>query len=344
MTYTPPIRDMQFVLHELLEVDKTYAIMPPHQEVGRELIDQVLEEGGKFCAEVLHPLNRSGDEEGCTYAGDGVVTTPMGFREAWRQFAEAGWPALSCDPAYGGQGLPHVVQTAFQEMLNSANQAWTMYPGLTHGAYNCLRAHGTDAQKSLYLPKMVSGAWTGTMCLTEPHCGTDLGLLRTKAVKQADGTYKISGTKIFISAGEHDMTSNIIHAVLARIEGAPKGTKGISLFIVPKILVNADGTLGAANAVSCGSIEKKMGLKGSATCVMNFDAAKVVGGEKWAGGVSFFGRICPVFGENGLFWKNQSTLSRPISSARWARLIGITVLSMTRVVSSMSFIFCKLTM
>ena len=274
MTYTPPIRDMQFVLHELLEVDKTYAIMPPHQEVGRELIDQVLEEGGKFCAEVLHPLNRSGDEEGCTYAGDGVVTTPRGFKEAWRQFAEAGWPALSCDPAYGGQGLPHVVQTAFQEMLNSANQAWTMYPGLTHGAYNCLRAHGTDAQKSLYLPKMVSGAWTGTMCLTEPHCGTDLGLLRSRAEPQADGSFRITGTKIFISSGEHDLSENIVHLVLARLPDAPAGTKGISLFIVPKFVPNADGSVGARNAVKAARLENKMGIHANATCEMQFDGAQ----------------------------------------------------------------------
>ncbi|MFN9771718.1 MAG: acyl-CoA dehydrogenase C-terminal domain-containing protein [Burkholderiales bacterium] len=267
--YTPPLRDMQFVMHEVHGTIDALRELPPHAELNRELADQVLEEGGKFCAEVLFPINRSGDEEGCTYAGDGVVKTPKGFKEAWRQFKEGGWPTLTCTPEYGGQGLPHAVGMAFQEMMNSANQAWTMYPGLTHGAYDCLKAHGTDAQKALYLPRFVSGEWTGTMCLTEPHCGTDLGMLRSKAEPNPDGSFAITGTKIFISSGEHDMADNIVHLVLARLPDAPQGTKGISLFIVPKFVPNADGSLGARNGIKCGRIEEKMGIHGNATCEMN---------------------------------------------------------------------------
>jgi alkylation response protein AidB-like acyl-CoA dehydrogenase len=234
----------------------------------------VLEEGGKFAAEVVFPLNISGDTQGCQLNRDTHdVKAPDGFKAAYEQYVAGGWPSLSCDPDFGGQGLPFVVNQCFYEMLNSSNQAWTMYPGLSHGAYECLHAHGTPEQKALYLPKLTSGEWTGTMCLTEPHCGTDLGMLRTKAEPQADGTYKVSGTKIFISAGEHDMADNIVHIVLARLPDAPQGTKGISLFIVPKFSVNADGTVGARNAVSCGSIEHKMGIHGNATCVMNFDGA-----------------------------------------------------------------------
>ena len=271
--YTPPIRDMQFVLHELLGVQAEYAAMPRHAEVSRDLIDQVLVEGGRFCAEVLLPINRSGDEEGCTYEGDGVVRTPKGFKEAWNQFRDAGWPTLNCDPTLGGQGLPATVGIAFQEMMNATNQAFSMYPGLTHGAYDCLLAHGTAEQKALYLPRLVSGEWMGTMCLTEPHCGTDLGLLRTRAEPDAAGGYRITGTKIFISAGEHDLVSNIAHLVLARLPGAPAGTRGISLFIVPKYLVGPDGSLGARNGVKAARIEEKMGIHASATCVMDFDGA-----------------------------------------------------------------------
>jgi alkylation response protein AidB-like acyl-CoA dehydrogenase len=271
--YIAPVRDMQFVLHELLNTEEHLKQLPEHADTNRELIDQVLEEGGKFCSEVLFPINRSGDEEGCHYEGDGVVRTPKGFKEAWEQFKEAGWPTLTCDPAYGGQGLPAVVGMMFQEMMNSANQAWTMYPGLTHGAYDCLHAHGTPEQKALYLTKLVSGQWTGTMCLTEPHCGTDLGMLRTKSEPQADGSFKITGTKIFISSGEHDMAENIIHLVLARTPDAPAGTKGISLYIVPKFVPNADGTLGARNGIKCARIEEKMGIHGNSTCVMNLDGA-----------------------------------------------------------------------
>jgi alkylation response protein AidB-like acyl-CoA dehydrogenase len=272
--YTPPLRDMQFVLHELLQVENTLKTLPAHKEINRELIDQVLEEGGKFCADVLFPINRSGDEEGCHYMGDGVVTTPKGFKEAWEKFKQGGWPTLTCDPEFGGQGLPHSVGMSFQEMMNSANQAWTMYPGLTHGAYDCLHAHGTDAQKALYLPKLVSGEWMGTMCLTEPHCGTDLGMLRTKAQLTADGNYSITGNKIFISSGEHDLADNIIHLVLARLPDAPAGTKGISLFIVPKFLPKADGSVGARNGIKCARIEEKMGIHANSTCSMDLDNAQ----------------------------------------------------------------------
>jgi alkylation response protein AidB-like acyl-CoA dehydrogenase len=272
--YTPPLRDMQFVLHEMLEVEKRLKVLPPHADIDAATIDTVLEEGGKFCAEVLYPLNQVGDREGCKRHADGSVTTPTGFKEAYKQFVEAGWPSLGCDPEYGGQGLPHVVDSAFMEMMNSANQAWTMYPGLSHGAYNALHAFGTPEQKKLYLPKLVSGQWTGTMCLTEAHCGTDLGLLKTRAEPQPDGSYALTGTKIFISAGEHDLTENIVHLVLARLPDAPAGTKGISLFIVPKFVPDANGKPGARNGVMCGSIEHKMGIHGNATCVINLDNAQ----------------------------------------------------------------------
>ena len=271
--YTPPLREMQFVMHELLNAEGVLQTLPKHKEVNRELIDQVLEEGGKFCAEVLLPINQSGDEEGCTHMGNGVVKTPKGFKEAFVKFCEAGWPSLSCAEEHGGQGLPHIIQTGFQEMMNSTNQAWTMYPGLTHGAYACLAHHGSDALKAAYLPKLVSGQWLGTMCLTEPHCGTDLGMLRSKAEAQPDGSFKITGTKIFISAGEHDMSENIIHLVLARMTDSPPGVKGISLFLVPKFVPNADGSLGARNGIQCARIEEKMGIHGNATCVMDLDGA-----------------------------------------------------------------------
>ncbi len=271
--YTPPLRDFQFVLHEVLDAQANLAELPAHAEVTRELIDQVLEEGGKFCAEVLFPLNRSGDEEGCHYEGDGVVRTPKGFKDAWEQFKAGGWPTLTCDTELGGQGLPYAVGMPFQEMMNSANQAWTMYPGLTHGAYDCLREHGTPEQKAIYLPKLVSGEWTGTMCLTEAHCGTDLGMLRTRAEPQSDGSYRITGAKIFISSGEHDLAENIVHLVLARLPDAPPGTKGISLFLVPKFVPEADGTLGERNGIRCSRLEDKMGIHGNATCAMDLDGA-----------------------------------------------------------------------
>jgi alkylation response protein AidB-like acyl-CoA dehydrogenase len=273
-TYTPPLRDMQFVMHEVLKVTDDLKQIPKHADIDVDTINAVLEEGGKFAAEVAFPLNISGDTEGCTIdQTTHQVTTPKGFKEAYRQYIDGGWAALACDPEYGGQGLPYVVNGMFYEMLNSANQAWTMYPGLTHGAYAALETHGTPEQKATYLPKMTSGEWTGTMCLTEPHCGTDLGLMRTKAEPQADGTYKITGNKIFISAGEHDMTDNIIHLVLARLPDAPAGIKGISLFVVSKFHVNADGSLGERNGIYCGGLEHKMGIHGNATSQMVLDGA-----------------------------------------------------------------------
>ena len=273
-TYTPPLRDMQFVLHEVLHVMEDFKHIPKHAELDADTVNAVLEEGGKFATEVTFPLNVSGDGEGCQIdQATHAVTTPKGFKEAYKKYVEGGWAALACDTEFGGQGLPLVVNQLFYEMLNSANQSWTMYPGLTHGAYAALASHGTDEQKLTYLPKMTSGEWTGTMCLTEPHCGTDLGLMRTKAEPQLDGTYKITGNKIFISAGEHDMTDNIIHLVLARLPDAPPGIKGVSLFIVPKFMVNKDGSLGARNGIYCGGLEHKMGIKGSATAQMVLEDA-----------------------------------------------------------------------
>ena len=271
--YNPPLRDIQFVIHELLEAEKIFSKLPAYQEVDRETMNQIAEEAGKFASEVVFPLNQIGDKEGCIRNEDGSVKTPSGFKSAYEQYVQGGWPALSCDPEFGGQGLPQLLNTVLYETLNSANQSWTMYPGLSHGAYECLHAHGTPEQKKIYLEKLVSGQWTGTMCLTEPHCGTDLGLLKTKAEPNANGSYSISGTKIFISSGEHDLAENIVHLVLARLPDAPAGTKGISLFAVPKISVNPDGSLAGKNQVSCGSIEHKMGIHGNATCVMNFDGA-----------------------------------------------------------------------
>ncbi|MCV2366149.1 acyl-CoA dehydrogenase C-terminal domain-containing protein [Paucibacter sp. DJ1R-11] len=272
--YNPPLRDMQFVMHEVLNIVDELKQCPKHADIDADTINAVLEEGGKFAAEVLAPLNLSGDAEGCKLdKATHEVTPPKGFKEAYAKYVEGGWPALGCDPEYGGQGLPLVVNQAFYEMLNSANQAWTMYPGLSHGAYECLHAHGTPEQQATYLPKLTSGEWTGTMCLTEPHCGTDLGLLRSKAEPQADGTYKINGAKIFISAGEHDMVENIIHLVLARLPDAPEGSKGISLFIVPKFLVNADGSLGARNGIFCAGLEHKMGIHANSTCQMVLEDA-----------------------------------------------------------------------
>jgi alkylation response protein AidB-like acyl-CoA dehydrogenase len=272
--YTPPLRDMQFVLHELLDVVPQLKEIPAHADIDADTINAVLEEGGKFASQVLFPLNQVGDREGCKLdKATHSVKTATGFKEAYAQYVEGGWPALSCDPAYGGQGLPHVVNQAFYEMMNSANQAWTMYPGLSHGAYECLHAHGTDEQKKLYLPKLTSGQWTGTMCLTEPHCGTDLGLLRTKAEPQADGAYKITGQKIFISSGEHDMAENIVHLVLARLPDSPPGSKGISLFLVPKFNVKADGSVGERNPIYCSALEHKMGIHGNATAQMSLDGA-----------------------------------------------------------------------
>jgi alkylation response protein AidB-like acyl-CoA dehydrogenase len=272
--YRPPLRDMQFVLHEVFDVCSQYRAMPTHAEVDADTVNAVLEEAGRFAGEIVFPLNRVGDEEGCTLdKATREVRTPTGFKEAYAAYVEGGWAALSCDPAHGGQGLPIVLNQCLYEMLNSANQAWTMYPGLSHGAYDALQAHGTPEQKSLYLTKLTSGEWTGTMCLTEPHCGTDLGLLRTKAEPQPDGTYRITGQKIFISAGDHDMAANILHLVLARLPDAPPGSKGISLFLVPKFLVRPDETLGERNPVFCTGLEHKMGIHGNATAQLALDGA-----------------------------------------------------------------------
>ena len=271
--YTAPLRDMQFVLFDLLQAEKELAALPRHAGLDRETIEAVLEEGAKFASQVIQPLNQVGDREGCTFHGDGVVTAPPGFKAAYQQFVDAGWPSVACDPDFGGQGLPTLVNNRLYEMWNSANQAWLMYAGLSHSAYECLMAFGSDEQKQVYLTRIVSGEWTGTMCLTEPHCGTDLGMLKAKAEPRGDDSYALTGTKIFISAGEHDLAENILHLVLARLPGAPAGTKGISLFLVPKFLPGADGKPGARNAIQAGSIEHKMGIHGNATCVMNLDGA-----------------------------------------------------------------------
>ncbi|WP_020424625.1 acyl-CoA dehydrogenase C-terminal domain-containing protein [Sphingomonas sp. Mn802worker] len=270
--YTPPVRDTRFVLEHVVGLDR-YANVSGFAAATPDTVDAVLEEGGRFVAEVLFPLNQSGDLEGCTRHEDGSVTTPKGFKDAYDKFVESGWGTLSAPEAFGGQGMPHVVSTAFQEYMISANMAFAMYPGLAHGAIAALVVKGSPEQQEKYLPRMISGEWGGTMNLTEPQCGTDLGLIRTRAEPQADGSYQITGTKIFISAGEHDLTDNIIHLVLAKTPGAPDTSKGISLFVVPKVLVNEDGSLGERNAVSCGSIEHKMGIHGNATCVMNYDGA-----------------------------------------------------------------------
>ena len=270
-TYTAPIADFKFVLNDLLGLDK-YANLPGFEEVSPDLVDAILEEAGKVASEVLHPINQSGDLEGCHW-DNGVVTTPKGFKDAYDLYVESGWGSLTAKTEHGGQGLPQTLAIMVSEMMIAANWGFTMYPGLTKSAVEAIDAHASDELKERYLPNMVAGKWTGTMNLTEPHCGTDLGLIRTKAEPQADGSYRISGTKIFISAGEHDLSENIIHLVLAKIPGGPAGTKGISLFIVPKFLVNGDGSVGARNGVSCGSIEHKMGIHSNATCVMNYDSA-----------------------------------------------------------------------
>ncbi|QIG80611.1 acyl-CoA dehydrogenase C-terminal domain-containing protein [Stakelama tenebrarum] len=271
--YTAPVRDTRFIIEKVIGLDR-YAELPAFATASPEIVNAVLDEGGKFVAEQLFPLNQSGDQQGCKRNDDGSVTTPEGFKEAYKAFVEGGWMTLGAPEEFGGQNMPHIVSTAFEEYLISANMAFAMYPGLTKGAVAALLAHGSQELKEKYLPKMVSGEWTGTMNLTEPQCGTDLGLIKTKAEPQADGSYEITGTKIFISAGEHDMADNIIHLVLAKTPGAPDSSKGISLFVVPKFLVNDDGSIGERNGVSCGSIEHKMGIHGNATCVLNYDGAK----------------------------------------------------------------------
>ncbi|REH40502.1 hypothetical protein DFR26_0703 [Paraperlucidibaca baekdonensis] len=266
--YKAPLRDMQFVMHDVLGLEQFYAGLPKFSDTNRELIDSIVEAGAQFCEGELAPINRSGDEEGCHF-DNGVVTTPKGFKEAYAKYVELGFGSLAAEEGHGGQGLPPTIGIAMSEMMGTANWSFGMYPGLSHGAINTVEAHGTPEQKETYLTKLVSGEWTGTMCLTESHAGSDLGTIRTKAEPNADGSYSVTGTKIFISAGEHDLSENIVHIVLARLPDAPKGTKGISLFIVPKFMPD-----GSRNTVACGSIEHKMGIKASATCVMNFDGAK----------------------------------------------------------------------
>ncbi len=271
--YKAPLRDMQFVLNEVFAAEKLWADMPGTQEVSSDLMQAILEEGAKICENLLYPLNRSGDEQGCTI-NNGEVSTPEGFKQAYQQFAEGGWIGLGGSPEYGGQGLPKMLTVMFEEMLFAANTSFTLYPVLCSGACLAILKHASETLKQQYLPKMYAGEWAGTMCLTEPHSGTDLGLLRTKATPNTDNSFNITGTKIFITGGEHDLTNNIIHLVLAKLPDAPSGSRGISLFLVPKFLINEDGSLGERNNATCGSIEHKMGIKGSATCVMNFDGAK----------------------------------------------------------------------
>jgi alkylation response protein AidB-like acyl-CoA dehydrogenase len=270
-SYKAPVDEYRFILNDVLDAG-ALSHLPGYEDATPDLIASVLDEAGKFCEAVLQPLNQPGDTEGCTYE-NGAVRTPAGFKEAYNKYIEGGWQGLSCASEYGGQGLPHTLGFAMEEFLCSANLSFATYPGLTNGAYGAIEAHATEELKNRYLPKMVAGAWSGTMCLTEPHCGTDLGLIKTRAVPVGDGTYKITGTKIFITAGEHDLTRNIVHLVLAKLPDAPSGTKGISLFLVPKFLPNENGEPGMRNGVRCGSIEHKMGIKASATCVMNFDDA-----------------------------------------------------------------------
>ncbi|MFQ5466512.1 MAG: acyl-CoA dehydrogenase family protein, partial [Kiloniellaceae bacterium] len=278
-TYAAPLDDIRFALNEMWDYEARVASLPGCEDATRDVTDAVLEEAAKLCENELMPLDRTGDEEGCVFE-NGVVRTPEGFKEAYRTFAEGGWTGLSCHPDYGGQGLPKSLQFIIEELICSTNLSFGIYPGLSHGAYNAIELHGVESLKSLFLPKLADGTWSGTMCLTEPQCGTDLGLIRTKALPNGatgpggEPTYKITGTKIFISAGEHDLTENILHLVLAKLPDAPPGMKGISLFLVPKVLVKPDGTLGPRNGVACGALEHKMGIKASATCVMNFDEAE----------------------------------------------------------------------
>ncbi|HSM42930.1 MAG TPA: acyl-CoA dehydrogenase C-terminal domain-containing protein [Afifellaceae bacterium] len=279
-TYKAPVDDVLFLLNDVLGYER-YSNLPGFADATPDMVEAILGEAARFCEEVVQPLNQTGDRQGCTRADDGSVTTPGGFKEAYDTYSQAGWIGLAADPEYGGQGLPYTIAAVLNEFVSSANMAWGMYTGLTQGAIAALHLHGSDEQKQTYLPKMVSGEWSGTMNLTEPHCGTDLGLIKTKAADNGDGSWSITGQKIFISAGEHDLTSNIIHLVLARIEGAPEGTAGISLFVVPKFIPDQDGNPGERNAVSCGSLEEKMGIHGNSTCVMNYDGATgwLVGAE-----------------------------------------------------------------
>ena len=273
MPYQAPVEDMTFLLDDVFSITDKYSHIDTFSEYDMELYSAILEEAGKFASNVLLPINQSGDEEGCQF-DNGVVTTPEGFKEAYQAYVEAGWQSLTASPNFGGQGLPKALQVLVEETFYSANTSFCLYGSLTAGAYHLLQVHANEELKQKYLPKMISGQWAGSMCLTEAHSGSDLGLLKTKAEPQSDGSYSISGSKIFITGGEHDMAENIIHLVLARLPDAPKGPKGISLFLVPKFMPNADGSLGERNGIACGSIEHKMGIKASSTCVMNLDDAK----------------------------------------------------------------------
>jgi alkylation response protein AidB-like acyl-CoA dehydrogenase len=273
LTYKAPLRDMQFVMQDLLHFDKHYQSLPDCEEVNQELIDAILGEASKFSEEVVAPLNAVGDEDGCQMLENGDVRTPPGFKEAYKQYVDAGWPALDQDARYGGQDLPMSIGMPIREMNGTANWSWSMYPGLSHGAMETIERHGSDEQKAMFMEPLVSGRWTGTMCLTEAQSGTDLGLLKTKAEPAADGTYRITGSKLFVSSGEHDLAENIVHIVLARIPDSPPGTKGISLFIVPKYIPDGDGSVGERNNVNCGALERKMGIHGNSTCLLNFDGA-----------------------------------------------------------------------
>ena len=270
--YKAPIRDIKFVMQELLDCDSHYQKLG-YEDASLDMVDAIVSEAAKFTEQIIAPINQSGDEQGCTWT-NGEVTTPDGFKDAYQQYVDGGWPTLAQNVDFGGQGLPHSLNTAITELFSSANHSFAMYPGLSHGALATIEAHGNEQQKSQFMPKLVEGSWTGTMCLTEPHCGTDLGMLRTKAEQNDDGSYSLTGTKIFISAGEHDLSDNIVHIVIARIPGSPEGSKGISLFIVPKFNVTDSGETSDRNAVTCGSIEHKMGINANATCVINFDGAK----------------------------------------------------------------------
>ena len=327
--YNAPLDNIRFILNDVLDAGAV-SKLPGHEDATPDLIDSILEEGAKICEEVLFPVNQSGDKEGCALE-NGVVRTPKGFKEAYQTFADGGWCGLSADPEYGGMGMPMLVNTVMQEMICSANMALGMYPGLSQGAYEALHHFGTDEQKKIYLPKLISGEWSGTMCLTEPHCGTDLGLIKAKAIPDSDGSFKITGTKIFISAGEHDLTKNIIHLVLAKLPDAPEGVKGISLFVVPKFLPKDDGA-GARNGIACGSIEHKMGIKASSTCVMNLDDAKGwLVGEKHKGlramftmmnaarlGVAMQGLgIGEVAQQNGLAYAKERLQMRALDGAKF---------------------------
>jgi len=272
-TYTAPTEDIKFLIDNVLDFPSHYAKYPSYAEATPDMVEMIITECAKFCETELAPLNQSGDKEGCQLK-DGKVTTPKGFKEAYQAFVESGWQGISSPIEYGGQGLPPSIGLIRSEMLGTANWSWSMYPGLSLGAMDTLIQHGSESQKELYLPKLTEGVWSGTMCLTEAQCGSDLGRIRTKAEPQDDGTYSITGSKIFISCGDHDLTENIIHIVLARLPDAPKGTRGISLFVVPKILVNEDSSLGELNAVNCGALEEKMGIKASSTVVLNFDGSK----------------------------------------------------------------------